>query len=117
MQTLYQLMLDCWEIDPHLRPGMEDVVSRLASACAGVSRDTELDLEKAFDSRWNAARPKSTNEDSESLSASLNNLHGSLDNLEELCSRKEVFSPNDTKSESGFSAKGILHSTPALIVD
>ena len=112
MQSLYQLMLDCWEIEPQLRPSMKEVVSRLASACAGVSRDMELDLEKAFDSRWDAAARKpglanNEEESTESLSASLNNLHGSLDNLElELTGRKDVISANDNKSESGFSAKG-----------
>ena len=112
MQSLYQLMLDCWEIELQLRPSMKEVVSRLASACAGVSRDMELDLEKAFDSRWDAAGRKSMlanngEGSTESLSASLNNLHGSLDNLElELTGRKEVVSANDNKSESGFSAKG-----------
>lgn len=112
VQPLYQLMLDCWEIEPQLRPSMKEVVSRLASACAGVSRDMELDLEKAFDSRWDAAGRKSMlanngEGSTESLSASLNNLHGSLDNLElELTGRKEVVSANDNKSESGFSAKG-----------
>ena len=107
-------MLDCWEIDPQLRPSMKAVVARLASACAGVSRDVDHELEKAFDSRWDAAGRKSVlatheEESTESLSASLNNLHGSLDNLElELSGRKDVVSANDTKSESGFSAKGLF---------
>ena len=88
---------------------MEVVASRLAAACAGVSRDVELDLERAFDSRWNAAKPSKSSlseQDEESPSASLNNLHGSLDNLEE--QSKEVLSPGtDKESESGFSAKGL----------
>lgn len=105
--ALYQLMLHCWEVDALLRPRMEVVVSRLAAACAGVNRDIELDLERAFDSRWNAAKPsKSSLSGEESPSASLNNLHGSLDNLED--QSKEVLSPGtDKESESGFSAKGV----------
>ena len=107
-QSLYQLMLHCWEVDAPLRPRMEVVASRLAAICAGVSRDVELDLEKAFDSRWNAAKPSKSSlsdPEEESPSASLNNLHGSLDNLEE--QNKEILSPGtDKESESGFSAKG-----------
>lgn len=103
-QALYQLMLHCWEIDAPLRPKMEIFASRLAAVCANVSRDVELDLERAFDSRWNAAAKPSISE-AESPSASLNNLHGSLDNLE----NKEILSPGtDRGSESGFSAKGII---------
>lgn len=109
-QSLYQLMLHCWEVDAPLRPRIEVVASHLAAACAGVNRDVELDLERAFDSRWNAAKPtkSSLSElDEESPSASLNNLHGSLDNLEE--HGKEILSPGtDKESESGYSAKGIF---------
>lgn len=108
-QALYQLMLHCWEVDAPLRPKMEVVASRLAAVCANVSRDVELDLERAFDSRWNAAKPSKSSlsePDEESPSASLNNLHGSLDNLEE--QNKEILSPaTDRGSESGFSAKGL----------
>lgn len=110
-QALYQLMLHCWEVDSPLRPRMEVVASRLAAICAGVSRDIELDLERVFDSRWNAAKPSKSSvsePDDESPSASLNNLHGSLDNLEE--HNKEILSPGtDKESESGFSAKGTCH--------
>lgn len=100
-------MLQCWEIDPPLRPRIEAITSRLAAAHAGASRDIDLDLEKEFDSRWNAAKPSrsTTSLGGESPSASLNNLHGSLDNLEEPF--KEVLSPStDKESVSGFSAKG-----------
>jgi hypothetical protein len=108
-QSLYQLMLHCWEVDAPLRPRIEVVASHLAASCAGVNRDVELDLERAFDSRWNAAKPSKSSLselDEESPSASLNNLHGSLDNLEE--HGKEILSPGtDKESESGYSAKGI----------
>lgn len=106
-QALYQLMLHCWEVDAPLRPRMEVVASHLAAACAGVNRDVELDLERAFDSRWNAAKPSKSSLselDDESPSASLNNLHGSLDNL--AGHNKEILSPGtDKESESGYSAK------------
>lgn len=109
-QALYQLMLHCWEVDAPLRPRMEVVASHLAAACAGVNRDVELDLERAFDSRWNAAKPSKSSLselDDESPSASLNNLHGSLDNL--AGHNKEILSPGtDKESESGYSAKGLL---------
>jgi hypothetical protein len=102
-QALYQLMLHCWEVDAPLRPKADMIVSRLSIACAGASRDVDLDMEKTFESRWNAAKPSRG-----SPSASMNNLHGSLDNLANFTDlsnvKEEVTSPGN-HSESGFSAK------------
>ena len=116
-QAMYRLMVQCWEVDPQLRPNMDDISSRLAAATAGVSRDVERDLEKAFDSRWNAAKPNNSGENqasgSESPSASLNNLHGSLDDISTATtSRRESTTLNDAsahtdrETDSTFSAKG-----------
>lgn len=120
-QSVYQLMLQCWEVTAPVRPKADAIAARLAAACASASRDVESDLEKAFDSRWNAAaaasnpskgagRSSSVSPDGEkrgqSPSPSLNNLHGSLDNLDDRGSGKDVLSPDTDKSESGFSAKG-----------
>ena len=120
-QSLYQLMLQCWEVVAPARPKAEVLAARLAAACSNSSRDVESDLEKAFDSRWNAAKPGPDRSSSpsgdgdrkESPSASLNNLHGSLDNLDDR-SGKDVLSPSTDKSESGFSAKGNTGSTYSI---
>jgi hypothetical protein len=113
---MYRLMVQCWEVDPQLRPNMDDISSRLAAATAGVSRDVERDLEKAFDSRWNAAKPNNSGEDqpsgSESPSASLNNLHGSLDDISTATASRRESTLNDAsahtdrETDSTFSAKG-----------
>ena len=114
-QSAYQLMVQCWDLAVPSRPKMDVISCRLAAACAYSSRDVESDLEKAFDSRWDAAaaarqsNPADGDEEQErqSPSASLNNLHGSLDNLDERTSigKDGPLSPATDQSESNFSAK------------
>lgn len=111
-QSVYQLMLQCWELVAPSRPKTDVILSRLAADCTASSRDVESDLEKAFDARWDAAGRLSSpsageNGERQSPSASMNNLHGSLDNLEERTSAEKdvVLSPGTDQSESNYSAK------------
>lgn len=107
-QPLYQLMLQCWEVDATLRPSMPQISSRLAAILASVSRDVECDVEKAiFDSRWDAAKPAPALQSQISPSASLNNLHGSLDDLSAAHRRGDSSLETGAEKEdtSTFSAK------------